>query len=346
MRREKHASLLQHNTFGIEARCQELVEYETVGELQTLLDSLDKDKLLHIGAGSNLLFCGDYNGSVLHSCIGGGEIVGEAQDEVLLRVGAGVTFDSLIAQCLGKGLHGLENLSLIPGEVGASAVQNIGAYGAEAKDFIRCVEGVWMKNGKTFRMTNAECGYSYRHSIFKQELRGQAAITHVTFALSRKFRPRLDYGGIRQALADKGFREDTLTAQQLRATIIDIRRQKLPDPAELGNAGSFFMNPMVDEATLRRIQRDYPAVPHYAADQGRVKIPAAWLIEQCGWKGRQMGPAAVHSRQPLVLVNLGGATGQDILNLCEAVSASVEERFGIRLRPEVNVIGEQTNSQG
>ncbi len=337
MRREKNAALLGHNTFGIDVRCAEFIEYETTDELQELIRRGGLRNTLHIGAGSNLLFCADYDGCVVHSKIGGIEILGSKGDEVEIRVGAGVTFDHLIAHCIGQGLYGLENLSLIPGEVGASAVQNIGAYGAEAKDFIRRVEGIWLGSGEKFAMTNSECGYAYRRSIFKEELRSKAAITHVTFALNRNFVPRLEYGGIRQALVQNGYDEETLTAEQLRETIIGIRRQKLPDPDVQGNAGSFFMNPIVSDETFRRIEKENPDVPHYRGDDG-VKIPAAWLIEQSGWKGRTLGRAAVHARQPLVLVNAGGATGDDILRLCEAVCKSVEERFGIRLKPEVNII--------
>ena len=339
MTRTLHCSLLPHNTFGIDVSCREMVEYQSADELrQALSQWADSGPVLHIGQGSNLLFCGDYDGLVLHSLLRGIEPVGETDGEVLLRVGAGETFDHLIEQTLAAGLHGLENLSLIPGEVGASAVQNIGAYGAEAKDFIRRVEGIRMDTGEPFSMSVEECHYAYRQSIFKQELRGRVAVTHVTFALSRTFRPRLDYGGIRQTLAQRGIDETTVTARTLRQTIIDIRRQKLPDPALTGNAGSFFTNPVVSAETFARIEHDWPAVPHYPADDGQVKIPAAWLIEQCGWKGRRMGAAAVHDRQPLVLVNTGGATGHDILRLCQAVTESVARRFGIRLQPEVNIL--------
>ena len=337
-----HYPLLRHNTFGIAATAARFVEYDSTEELQAYVRQRaaedDTSPLLHIGGGSNLLLLGDFDGTVLHSRIRDLSAT-DAGDDVHVCVGAGIEWDSWVQHAVDNGWYGLENLSLIPGEVGASAVQNIGAYGAEAKDFILFVDTIDLRTGDVRRFTVEECQYAYRHSIFKEELRGRYAVTHVHFRLSRQFCPRLDYGGVRRALEERGIDEENLTARQLRQTIIDIRRAKLPDPAELGNAGSFFKNPIVPRAELERIARSYPTVPHYDVDEDRVKIPAGWMIEQCGWKGRTLGSAGVYDRQALVLVNHGGATGQDILGLCRAIQHDVRERFGIDIDPEVNFIG-------
>jgi len=341
---EHDKSLLPYNTFGIAARAAYFAEYDNVEALQEILDAyqgrLSHLPLLHIGGGSNLLFLTDFPGLVLHSRILGIQPIETADSQhVLLRVGAGVVWDDLVACCVAHGWYGLENLSLIPGEVGASAVQNIGAYGAEAKDFIQSVECVSLSSGQTRVFLAEECQYGYRSSIFKHELRGQYAVTHVTYRLERHFVPRLGYGGLLAALQSRGISADTLTPQQLRDTIIAVRQSKLPDPREKGNAGSFFMNPVVPIEQYEQIRAQYPSVPSYPIDASHVKVPAGWLIEQSGWKGRSLGPAAVHDRQALVLVNLGGATGQDILHLCNAVRSSVSQQFGIDLHPEVNFIG-------
>ena len=326
-----------HNTFGIRACARHYVEYASEDALRTHLPL--KGPVLHIGAGSNLLFVGDYGGTVLHSAITDiRETASGVADEVWLRVGSGVVFDQLIVHCLREGLYGLENLSLIPGEVGASAVQNIGAYGVEACQRIRCVEGVMIDTGERFALGKDECAYGYRQSVFKHALRGRVAITYVTFGLSRRFVPQLEYGGIRQAIKAKGLDAQTLTAEALRDIIIGIRRQKLPDPAVLGNAGSFFMNPIVARSQYEEMSRRWPDVPHYDVDAAWVKIPAAWLIEKAGWKGRTMGQAAVHEGQPLVIVNMGGATAREVLDLAEAVQKGVKAQFGIQLQTEVNII--------
>ncbi len=332
---KENYSLLEHNTFGIDARCRRFVEYKSIEEL---LSVVGQEPLLHIGGGSNLLFLGDYEGTVLHSAIRSIEHRIEGND-VLLRVGAGVVWDDLVAYTISQGWYGLENLSLIPGEVGASAVQNIGAYGAEAKDYITEVECMNLHTGLQRTFSNAECRYGYRQSLFKTpEHRGQWAVLYVNYRLSLTFSPQLDYGGIRAELERQAIALPTLTASQLRQVIIGIRQAKLPDPKIQGNAGSFFMNPVVTREKYETLAREYPNMPHYDVGEDQVKIPAGWMIEQCGWKGRALGPAAVHDRQALVLVNLGGATGQDILNLCNTVRHDVAERFGIDIHPEVNLI--------
>lgn len=329
-------SLLAHNTFGIEARCRRFVTYDSVEELVQYLET-EKDSckpLFHIGGGSNLLFLGDFDGTILHS-----HIHDIQETPTGLRAGAAVVWDDFVAYSLAHGWYGLENLSLIPGEVGASAVQNIGAYGAEAKDFISEVECLNLETGQIRTFNNEECCYSYRQSIFKQqENKNRWAVLYVTFRLSRTFVPHLDYGGIRAELERLQISLDTLTAEQLRQVIIAIRRNKLPDPSIQGNAGSFFMNPIVSRTHFEKLQVLYPDMPHYDVADGSVKIPAAWMIEQCGWKGRALGSAAVHDRQALVLVNRGGATGQDIINLCETIRHDVRKRFDIDIHPEVNIL--------
>lgn len=338
MRQYQNYSLLQHNTFGIDVRCREFVEYDTPEELEAFVG---RKPVLHIGGGSNLLFLRDYDGLVLHSNIKSIEAIGNAP--ACIRVGAAVVWDDLVEYTLRHGWYGLENLSLIPGEVGASAVQNIGAYGAEAKDFITAVECLNLQTGLRRTFTNEECRYGYRQSIFKTpEYRGQWAVLYVTYQLATTFTPHLDYGGIRAELERQGISTETLTAEQLRQVIIGIRQAKLPDPKVQGNAGSFFMNPVVPREKFEALTRRYPTMPHYDIDGERVKIPAGWMIEQCGWKGRALGPAAVHDRQALVLVNRGGASGQDIVALCNAVRQAVHERFSIDIHPEVNFIGNES----
>lgn len=329
-------SLLSHNTFGMDVRAHRFVEYESEAELQQLVLQLhDDEPLLHIGAGSNLLFKGDYPGTILHSAIRGIELVREDADCQWLRVGAGVVWDDFVSYTVTHGLGGAENLSLIPGEVGASAVQNIGAYGVEAKDIITQVETIDLHSGVKRTFENSDCCYAYRQSIFKNQLRGRYAVTYVTYCLSKHPVLHLDYGNIRSRLAQNI--ESQLTPSDVRQAIIAIRNAKLPDPKELGNAGSFFMNPIVPKEQFQVLQSQYPDMPFYDVPDG-VKIPAGWLIDQCGWKGRSLGRAAVHKNQALVLVNLGGASPEDILRLSETICQDVRQRFGIDIHPEVNFI--------
>ena len=329
-------SLLAHNTFGIEVRCHRFLEYVSIEEAQQLVGSLtEKDEpLLILGGGSNLLLTGDYQGTVLHSAICGIHVV-EDGDIVYLECGSGEVFDDVVAFAVEHGYHGAENLSIIPGEVGASAVQNIGAYGVEAKDIIYKVEAVEIATGKVVVFNNEDCEYSYRQSKFKHEWRDKYLVTHVVYRLSKKFTPDLDYGNIRTALAAKGI--DVPTARQLRDVIIEIRNAKLPDPKVQGNAGSFFMNPIVDKAKYEELASQYTNMPHYTIDAEHEKIPAGWMIDQCGWKGKSLGNAGVHDKQALVLVNRGGATGAEIVRLYQAIQEDVKSKFGIEIHPEVNV---------
>lgn len=330
---QKNYSLLRHNTFGIDAKCKRFIEYSSVEEAQQVAGMItDADQpLLILGGGSNLLLTGDYNGTVLHS----GIRFLEQTDECHVRCGSGFIWDDVVDYCVANNLYGAENLSIIPGEVGASAVQNIGAYGAEAKDLIECVEAVEIETGQICRFTNTECAYSYRQSKFKHAWKNRFLITAVTYKLSKTYNPKLDYGNIRVALAAKGI--DNPTAIQLRETIIDIRNAKLPDPKVLGNAGSFFMNPVVSTHKYNQLAQQYVGMPHYTIDSEYEKIPAGWLIEQCGWKGKALGKAAVHNKQALVLVNCGGATGSEVVQLYKTIQHDVKQKFDIEIKPEVNI---------
>ena len=321
------------NTFHIQALARRIVEYTSVGELADILPSLQSEPYMHMGGGSNLLFVGNYEGTLLHSRISGVEVVDEDADSVSVRVGAGMVWDDFVAYTVGRGWSGAENLSLIPGEVGASAVQNIGAYGAEVCNIIESVECIDLRTGEPRTFTRDECQYSYRSSVFKHQYRAMYAVVYVTYRLSKHFTPQLGYGNLASRFIDSA-----PTLATLRQAIIEIRRAKLPDPEVTGNAGSFFMNPVVSETKFQSLLSQYPSMPFYHVDGG-VKIPAGWMIEQCGWKGRELGPAAVHNVSALVLINLGGATGDDILRLCHAVQDDVKCRFGVEIHPEVNIVG-------
>ena len=343
MKEYKDYSLLNHNTFGMDVKAKRYVEYDSEEELKNLIPTLDGE-VLHIGGGSNLLFKGNFEGTILHSAICGIEELSTVncqlstvKGEVLVRVGAGEVWDDFVAWAVERGLGGVENLSLIPGEVGASAVQNIGAYGVEAKDVIAMVEAVDLQSGEKRIFAPQECDYSYRQSIFKKQLKGRYAITYVTYRLQKTPQLKLDYGNLRTVLTNQSTVNSQLSIRQVRQAIIDIRNAKLPDPKVQGNAGSFFMNPVVSREKFLSLQKDYPQMPYYEVEGG-VKIPAGWMIDQCGWKGKSLGRAGVHDKQALVLVNLGGATSDEIITLCNTICKDVKEKFGIDIHPEVNLI--------
>ncbi len=333
-----NCSLLPYNTFGMDVKASRFVEYASVEELRGLWNAEREAvaRALHIGGGSNLLFASDYEGLILHSAIKGYTVVKETEEEVEVRVGAGEVWDDFVAYTVANGWYGAENLSLIPGEVGASAVQNIGAYGVEAKDLIVSVDTFGLETGEERRFMREECRYAYRESIFKQELKGKYAVTFVTYRLKKHPVFHLEYGNIRAELEKQGCQVDL---ENVRRIIIAIRQAKLPDPKVLGNAGSFFMNPVVPKMQFEALLAQYPDMPHYPVDDAHVKIPAGWMIDRCGWKGKRVGHAGVHEKQALVLVNCGGATGKEVMHLAEEIVASVRERFGVTIRPEVNYIG-------
>jgi len=342
-------SLLKHNTFGIDARTDCFIEYSNEEELQQALSMLHEHecpKILNIGAGSNLLFTADFEGAVLHSAIRTLEVTDEScMEDVFIRVGAGYCWDSLVALAVSSGWYGAENLSAIPGDVGAAAVQNIGAYGAEVKDLIVRVEAVDLTTGEKRIFTNSQCHYSYRDSIFKRPEFKKYAITYVTFHLSTVFEPNLSYKALQDHFGGMKYRgwRPQYGAADIRRFVCEMRASKLPNPTILGNAGSFFMNPIIPREQFSALAEMFPDIPHFEAsdsegEEGLVKLSAAWLIEHSGWKGKTLGPAGVYEKQPLVLVNLGGASASDIIALCDAVIASVKETFGVELHPEVNFI--------
>ena len=297
------------NTFGIDAKARLFIEYYSLDELRQVLKEHKGEQILHIGQGSNLLFTKDFDGVILHSGMARAKFL----DDETVEAQNGLRLDDLIAQLTDMQYCGMEKLSLIPGEVGASAVQNVGAYGCEAKDVIERVYTLEVETLEERVFTNAECKFGYRDSAFKHELKGKYIVTSVVY----KVKPG--------------------DAAKTREEIIETRNGKLPKVDEVGSAGSFFMNPFVSEEQANELLKQYPDMPHFEMPQG-VKIPAAWLIEQCGWKGKTLGGAQVWPKQPLVIVNANHATAQDIIDLAAAVSASVKEKFGIEIRPEVNYI--------
>ena len=320
MRDIRNYSLLEHNTFGIDAMCGRFLEYASVDEAVEVAGMISSSPFLIVGGGSNLLLTGDYPGTVVTPAPMADVSAGVCLDSknLTLRCWAGLVFDDVVDYCVDNGL-----------------------YGAEVKDVICSVEAVEIATGKVVTIPAEECRYAYRQSRFKTEWRNRFLITFVTYRLSTSFTPHVDYGNIRAELDARGIA--TPTARQLRDVIIDIRNAKLPDPKVEGNAGSFFMNPIVSMEQFENVRRDYPSMPFYEVRNGQgdctaYKIPAGWMIDQCGWKGKTIGPAGVHSRQALVLVNKGGATGSDIVRLMKAVQHDVCERFGISLQPEVNIV--------
>ncbi len=331
----KNYNLKLHNTFGIEAVADEFLEYYSEEELlQFIEEGRLKGRSLHIGAGSNLLFVNPiFHGTVLHSLIKGIEIIREDEEHVWVRVGAGEVWDDFVAYCVEHKWYGAENLSLVPGEVGAAAVQNIGAYGVEVKDLITIVETLGLDGAhRDFQVS--ECEYAYRDSIFKRPDMKHLFVTHVQFCLSKKEQYHTEYGSIKNEIG----KLKEMNIRELRNIIIAIRQSKLPDPLVLGNAGSFFKNPVVSRSKFEELNDQYEHMPYYEIDEAHVKIPAGWLIEQTGWKGQSLGPAAVHDKQALVLVNRGGATGADIVALSDTVRRAVIDKFGIEISPEVNFI--------
>ncbi len=329
---ENNTSLLGRNTFRMDVCAKVWVEYNSVDELRQLLQQYKGEPLLPIGVGSNLLFTQDYHGVLLHSGMRRARALDEDADSVAIEAEAGIVLDELIAQVVDMGLGGLENLSHIPGEVGASAVQNVGAYGVEAKDVILRVNTIEVATGKERTFENAECRYGYRDSIFKNELRGKYIVTSVVYRLEKHPTLHLDYGNLRARV------EEPYSLQKVRDAVIRIRREKLPEVTDMGSAGSFFKNPFIPKEQCDALLATYPTMPHYAAGD-QVKVPAAWLIEQCGCKGKQIGGAQVYEKQPLVIVNAtGNATPQEVIQLAASVCDSVQKRFGITISPEVNYI--------
>lgn len=325
--------LLGHNTFGMDVLAAQFIEFDCEDDVSEIVRQGVDEHHIVIGGGSNLLFLNDYTGTVLHSRIMDINVVEEDDDSVLLRVGSGVTWDDLVAYSVDNGWQGLENLSAIPGEVGASAVQNVGAYGVEAGDLIECVEAVSVVDASKRRFSKQECRYSYRNSIFKHEEKGKYIITYVTFRLNKTNNFVLTYGNLKEVAMGMG----ELSAKNIRAAVMQIRASKLPDTKEFGSAGSFFMNPVVSCEKAEALAQSFPEMPQYKTANG-VKLSAAWLIDRCGWKERRIGNVGVYMHQPLVVVNYGGATGKEVYEFSAMVCQSVKEKFGVGLVREVIVV--------
>jgi UDP-N-acetylmuramate dehydrogenase len=335
---QQNVSLKPYNTFGIAANARYFTLVRTAMELQDILRHPDYSSLtkLILGGGSNLLFTQDFDGLVIKMDIQGIEKINEDAQHIYLQVGAGVVWHQLVLYCIEHAYAGIENLSLIPGTVGAAPMQNIGAYGVEIKEIFDSLEAIHIETGKSRIFTNEECRFGYRESVFKKDLKGQYVITSVTFRLGKAPVFNTSYGAIQDTL--KQMNIENLTLKSVSDAVIHIRRSKLPDPAEIGNAGSFFKNPEIPTPQYESLKAQYPQIPGYVTSPQTVKVPAGWLIEQCGWKGKRIGDTGVHKNQALVLVNYGNAKGEQIKALSEEVQKSVAEKFGIQLQAEVNFI--------
>ncbi len=335
---QEYISLKPYTTFGIEARARYFVEVDSVESLRQVLSDpiASSHELLILGGGSNILLTRDFDGLVIRLVITGISVAAEDELHTYVRAGAGVVWHELVMQSIEMGLSGLENLSLIPGSVGASPMQNIGAYGVEIKDVFHSLEAIDRQTGELRIFSHEECHFGYRESVFKHELKNRYVIVAVTFKLSRKPHYQISYGDIQKTLEAMGNTE--LSTKAISAAVIQIRQSKLPDPAELGNAGSFFKNPEIPSEQYEQLKSKFPNIPGYLTTPGQIKVPAGWLIEQAGWKGYREGSVGVHARQALVLVNYGGGTGAEVKALAEKVQASVLEKYGIQLSAEVNFI--------
>jgi UDP-N-acetylmuramate dehydrogenase len=336
---QENVSLLPFNTFHIAAKARFFVEITSIDELQKVLalPAYQNVKKLILGGGSNVLFINDfYDGLVIKIAISGMDVVQETAEHVKLGVGAGVVWHDLVLFCLQNGYAGIENLSLIPGTVGAAPMQNIGAYGIELKEVFDSLEAVHITTGTLRSFSKTECRFGYRESVFKHELKDQYIITKVYFTFSKTPVFNVSYGAIADTLREMNVQE--LSIRAVSEAVCKIRRSKLPDPAELGNAGSFFKNPEIPKSQYEELVRTYPSIPGYPTGADSVKVPAGWLIEQCGWKGKQVGRAGVHKHQALVLVNYDNARGEEIKALSEQVQHSVFEKFGIHIHAEVNFV--------
>jgi UDP-N-acetylmuramate dehydrogenase len=334
----ENSSLKSYNTFGIDVVARYFSTFSSVDELASLFESkqsIRSNEQLILGGGSNILFSGDVDGLVLHNAIPGIENVEEDEQTVLLRVGAGVNWHDFVLHCVENGWAGVENLSLIPGCVGASPMQNIGAYGVEVKEVIETVEAWDISEKKIISFSNADCAFGYRESVFKRALKGKFVITYVTFRLSKTPQYRIEYGAIKQELEKMNL--VSLSIKAISEAVIRIRKSKLPDPSVIGNAGSFFKNPSVSAGQYENLKNEFPHIVAYPNTDGTYKLAAGWLIEQCGWKGYRKGDAGCHEKQALVLVNYGGATGSELLSLSESITHSVQLRFAVQLEREVNV---------
>jgi UDP-N-acetylmuramate dehydrogenase len=333
---DKNVDLKPYNTFGISVKANYFAAFQDVSSLGALLHDNSEKNITILGGGSNVLFTKNYDGLILRNEIKGTEIVKEEDNFVYVKSGAGENWHEFVLYCIDNNLGGIENLSLIPGSVGASPMQNIGAYGVEIKDVFYELEAFNIETGEVETFSHPECEFGYRESVFKKALKGKYVITSVTFRLTKNHKLNTSYGAINSELEAKGIKNPTI--KEVSDSVIAIRQSKLPDPKQIGNAGSFFKNPVVDKNILAKIQEKYPEVPSYPIDDNHVKLPAGWLIDTAGWKGKRIADYGVHSKQALVLVNYNDATGMEIYALSQEILDDIQNKFGVLLEREVNIV--------
>lgn len=339
MKIETKVSLRAYNSFQINAEAERLIRVKEVSDAQAITEEFRDSPKFVLGGGSNcLLVDSPISSLIVKNEIEGIEIVGQEEDFTIIKVGGGENWHDLVLWCVERNLGGIENLSLIPGTVGAAPIQNIGAYGVELKDVFYQLEAVDLDTGEVLRFSKDECQFGYRSSIFKTKLKGKVLITHVFLSLKhREHMVNTSYGAINGYLGKQGIEQPTI--KDVSEAVIAIRNSKLPDPQVVGNAGSFFKNPEIPKEQFEALQKTFPNIVHYPGSGGLIKVPAGWLIDQCGWKGKRYGEVGCYAQQALVIVNYGKATGQEVLEHAQRVAASVSDRFGIQLTPEVNIIG-------
>ncbi|MEJ6582655.1 MAG: UDP-N-acetylmuramate dehydrogenase [Crocinitomicaceae bacterium] len=328
--------LKEFNTFGIQSIAKRFSRFSNKEELDEILRQRNNDSLLVLGGGSNILFTKDFDGLVIRNEIKGFEIIETSDEAVIVKSGAGEVWHEFVLNCIDHDFGGIENLSLIPGSIGASPMQNIGAYGIEIKDVFHSLEAYEIKTGEIKTFNHSECKFGYRESVFKRELKDQFIVLSVSFKLTKNHQINSSYGAINAELEENGIKNPSI--KDISNAVIAIRSSKLPNPKEIGNAGSFFKNPVVDIEVLREIQKDYENAPNYPAGEGKVKLAAGWLIEQAGWKGKTISTYGVHKNQALVLVNYSNSQGNDIFDLSTSIIEDVRTKFGVELEREVNII--------
>ena len=334
---ESNVSLKKFNTFGIDVSSKLFSQVENEDQVRNVIQSSEfrNNTSLILGGGSNLLFTKNFDGIVLRNHIQGIEVIEDTKQHILVKVGGGVVWHDFVLHCIKKGWHGVENLSLIPGNVGASPMQNIGAYGVEVKEVFHELEAIHLKTGEIHYFNNSDCEFGYRESVFKNKLKGEYLISRVIYKLLKKGDFTISYGAIEKQLESMGVQE--LSAKSISDAVIAIRQSKLPDPKKIGNSGSFFKNPIIDKSSYDIIKSSFPDVVAYPAGKGFMKLAAGWLIEYAGWKGKTFGNYGVHKNQALVLVNYGGASGKEIYDLSEEILNSIKEKFRVKLEREVNI---------
>lgn len=334
---QKNISLRKLHTFGIDIKCKIFCRVKSETDILDLLisDEFTQNRTLILGGGSNLLFTKNYNGLIIKNEILGKSIISESENTTTVKVGAGEDWHKFVLWSIDNKLSGIENMALIPGSVGAAPMQNIGAYGVEVKNVIENVWAINIKDGKKIIFSNSDCNFEYRDSIFKNELRNKIIITHVSFNLNKTPNYNTQYGDIESEIKNLGM---SISTKSIFHAVVNIRNRKLPNPAIIGNSGSFFKNPIISNKQFKKIQKEFPEIVAYRLSQQKIKIAAAWMIDSCGWKGYRKGDAGVHKKQALVLVNFGNATGREIISISKKIQDSVHHKFGIEIKPEVNII--------